>query len=233
MRKYFWLVLVANALLFVLIQRGWLWGEQVSHIKPGLNEDKVKVLLGQKTVPPAIKTTSSPLNLRLSLNASPSDQSEDNEPMCLEWGDFSGADLKLAADKLSEMKLGNKLDKRQIEQVIRYWVYMPPQKNKAGVERKIAQLKDRGINEYFVIQEEGSWRNAISLGVFKTQEAAENFLKYLRTKDVRTARVGARAGKQKATTFIFNDVSPEVGDSLSSLNAEFSGGELRSVPCAH
>jgi len=230
MKKYFWLVLLANVLLFVLIQRGWMWGEQARHIKPSLNEEKVQVLLGQKKVPPAIKSTSSPLNLRLSLNAPPP---EENEPICLEWGDFSGADLKLATAKLSEMKLGKKLDKRQIDQVIRYWVYMPPQKDKAGVERKISQLKDRGVNEYFVIQEAGSWRNAISLGVFKTQEAAEKFLKHLRTKDVRTARVGARAGKQKAITFIFNDVGSEVVDSLASLNKDFSGGELKSVPCAH
>ena len=236
MKKYFWLVLLANVLLIVLIQRGWVWGEQARHIKPSMNEEKVQVLLGQKKVPPAIKNTSSPLDLRLSLNAPPPvppAPSEVKEPICLEWGDFSGADLKLATAKLSEMKLGKKLDKRQLDQVIRYWVYMPPQKNKAGVERKIAQLKDRGVNDYFVIQEAGSWRNAISLGVFKTQEAAEKFLKHLRTKDVRTARVGARAGKQKATTFIFKDVAPEIVDSLASLNKDFSGGELISVPCAH
>jgi len=230
MKKYFWLVLVANVLLLVLMQRGWVWGEQARKDKPSLNEGKVQVLLGQKMVPPVIKSTSTPLNLRLSLNAPPPDI---EEPICLEWGDFSGADLKLATAKLSNMKLGNKLEKRQIDQVIRYWVYMPPQKNKAGVERKIAQLKDRNVNEYFVIQEAGSWRNAISLGVFKTQEAAEKFLEYLRTKDVRTARVGARVGKQKATTFVFNDIDPEIEAGLISLNAEFAGGELRSVQCEH
>ena len=234
MRKFFWLVLLANVLLLVLIQRGWVWGEQPTYIQPGLNEDKVRVLAGQKIVPAAIKSTPSPLNLRLSLNAPPPPAPvKVKASICLEWGNFFGADLKRATDKLSDMKLGKKLDKRQVEQVIRYWVYMPPQKNKAGVKRKISQLKDRNVNEYYVIQEAGSWYNAISLGVFNTQEAADKFLKHLRTKDVRTARVGARAGKQKATTFIFNGVAPEVADSLASLNKDFSGGELISVPCAH
>lgn len=234
MRVLFWLILLANVMLFILIQQGWSWGERPVYSKPGLNEDKVRVLdAGPKTVPTVLQSTPPSLDLRLSLNASASDTVAVNKPTCLEWGEFSGAELKRATVVMSDMKLGKKLDSRQVDQVIRYWVYMPPQKTKAGVDRKIAQLKERGIEEYFVVQENGSWKNAISLGVFKSQEAAESFLKYLRTKDVRTARVGARTSMQKATTFIMSSVDDATMAKLNTLNTDFPGSELKSVPCAH
>ena len=70
------------------------------------------------------------------------------------------------------MKLGDNLTQRSVEHNHGYWVYIPPLKKRANVEKKIAQLKERGIKDYFVVQEKGKWLNAISLGVFRTQEAA-------------------------------------------------------------
>ena len=69
--------------------------------------------------------------------------------------------------------------------------------------------------------------------MFKTQEAAQNFLNVLRTKDVRSAQVGARAGKQKATIFILNGVSPATEARLTDMQKDFPGSELKNVPCAH
>ena len=71
------------------------------------------------------------------------------------------------------MQLGGKLSQRQVELDRGYWVYFPPLKNKEAVNRKIAELKALGINDYFVVQGPGHWQNAISLGVFKTGDAAQ------------------------------------------------------------
>jgi len=154
------------------------------------------------------------------------------EPVCLEWGDFSGDDLKRAMEVLSALKLGEKLGQRQIEYDKGYWVYMPPQKNKADVNRKIAQLKARGVSEYFVIWEKGVFQYAISLGVFKTKEAAENHLRKLRTQDVRTARVGERNSKLKTTMFVLNKVDALTEGKLMEAKKDFPGSELKDVPCA-
>ena len=154
------------------------------------------------------------------------------EAVCLEWGDFSGDDLKRATELLSTLKLGDKLSQRQIEYDKGYWVYMPPQKSKAGVKRKIAQLKARNVNEYFVIWNKGEFQYAISLGVFKTREAAENHLKKLRTQDVRTARVGERNSKLRTTLFELNKVDALIENKLKEANKDFHGSELKNVPCA-
>ena len=104
--------------------------------------------------------------------------------VCLEWGDFSGTDLARATAALSGMKLGDKISTRLIEQDIGYWVYIPPQKDKAAVNRKIGELKKLGVKEYFVVQTPGQWMDAISLGVFKNRDSARNFLRELHTKGV-------------------------------------------------
>jgi hypothetical protein len=253
MRTSFWLLLLANVILFAFIQQGWVWRAEellaghpngpLVQAQPGLQEEKVRLLDDTPVVPvatlpapaanpPAAKDAFSS-NLQLSLNMSAPAATGAKDQTCLEWGDFSGADLKHATAALSGMQLGNKLDKRQVDQVIRYWVYIPPLKNKAAVQQKVAQLKARGIDEYFIVPDTDPWRNSISLGVFKTQEAAQNFLNVLSTKDVRTARVGARVGKQKATVFILNGVSPATEARLTLLKKDFPGSELKKIPCAH
>ncbi|MGC2048986.1 MAG: SPOR domain-containing protein [Gallionella sp.] len=245
MRTWFWLLLLVNVILFALIQQGWVWREgPVVQPQPSLHEEKVRLLdddtpveqipISRTPVPtPPAATHPPPSKPLLSVAISSPVASGANAQICLEWGDFSGAELKLATTTLSAMQLGNKLDKRQVDQVIRYWVYIPPLKNKAAVQQNVAQLKARGIEEYFIVPDTDPWRNAISLGVFKTQEAAQNFLDVLRTKDVRTARVGARVGKQKATIFILNGVSPATEARLTSLKKDFPGSELKKIPCAH
>ena len=155
-----------------------------------------------------------------------------NTPICLEWGDFSGSDLKRATEVLSALKLGDKSGQRQIEYDKGYWVFIPPLKNKAAVNRKIAQLKVRGVKEFFVVWDAGPSQFAISLGVFKTQEAAQNYLKELRVKDVRTAQVGERASKLKTTMLILNKVDALTEAKLAATRKDFPGSELKNVPCA-
>jgi len=244
MKTSFWLLLIANVIFFALIQRWGIWRDELgTQAQPALREENVRLVVDPKGLPGSASTATVPAgtaasnqftsNLQLSLTISPPVASRTMAPVCLEWGEFSGADLKLASIALLALRLGNKLDKRQVEQLIGYWVYIPPLDSKAAVSQKIEQLKTRGIEEYFIVQETGPWRNAISLGVFKTREAALNFLNVLRTKDVRTAQVGERAGRQKATIFILNGVGSATEAKLKSLQKDFPGSELKSVPCAH
>ncbi|MEO8333148.1 MAG: SPOR domain-containing protein [Gallionella sp.] len=244
MRTSFWLLLLANVILFALIQRGWVWrDEPVLLAQPALNEEKIRLQDEPQSVPvakhPALAVINPAAphpfssNLQLSMSISSPVAARTNARVCLEWGEFSGAELKFASAALSDLKLGNKLERRQVEQVIGYWVYIPPLGSKAAINQKVAQLKARGVVDYFIVQDAGPWRNAISLGVFKTQEAAQNFLNVMRNKDVRSARVGERSGKQKATLFILSGVGSATEARLTSMQKDFPGSELKNVPCAH
>ena len=151
---------------------------------------------------------------------------------CLEWGEFSGTDLARANAALSAMQLTGKLSQRQVNRDRGYWVYFPPLRDKAAVNRKVAEIKALGITDYFVVQGAGRWQNAISLGVFKTKEAAQNYLNYLRKKGVHTAKVGERVSNFKETIFMLNGLDPGTVVKLTELQKDFPGSDLNVVPCA-
>ena len=150
---------------------------------------------------------------------------------CVEWGEFAGSDLVRARESLATLRLGSDLSERTVEQDHGFWVYIPPQKNRANVDRKIAQLKERGVNDYFVVQEKGKWLNAVSLGVFKSKEAAQKFLAALRAKDVRTAKVGERKSRLRYTVFVMKELDSGTSDKLGVLQREFPDSELKLSAC--
>jgi len=163
-------------------------------------------------------------------------QAKKSEPKisnCAEWGEFSGSDLVRAQQDLATLKLGARLSQRIVEQDRGYWVYMPPQPNRAGVERKLQQLKERGVYDHFVVQEEGEWQYAISLGVFKTEEAAQKFLAFLRTRDVRTARVGERMSKLRFTVFVMKGIDADTTGKIGVLQKRFPDSELKVSACSN
>jgi len=125
------------------------------------------------------------------------------------------------------------LGRREVEYNIGYWVYVPPLKDKATVAQKIEQLKARGVEEYFVVQEAGIWLNAISLGVFKTREAAQNFVGQLRAKGVRSAQVGERSSRLKVTVFVLNGLDAATAEKLAAMQKDFPDSELKQVSCTH
>ena len=73
-----------------------------------------------------------------------------------------------------------------------WWVFMPPQADKKGAEKKAGELQRLGVAEFFVVNE-GPQKFAISLGIFSREEAAQRRLEQLRGQGVRSARVGPRS----------------------------------------
>lgn len=150
---------------------------------------------------------------------------------CMKWGEFSGADLAHTMKSLSAMNLGERLAQRTVEYTSAYWVYIPQLKSKAAVNSKIAQIKALGVADYFVVHEPPKLVNVISLGVFKTREAANNYLASLQKKGVRSAIVGERKRRLKFVVFEFKRIDTGVAARLSSLQKEFPYSELKTVPC--
>ncbi len=230
MKALVWILLLGNVIFFAAMQWGGLLtaDEHAAQAQPALHEEKISLLSAPQDKPAAALPASAPAPVEApaTLMAKP-------DVSCMEWGEFSGADLARATAALSALQLGDKLSERQIEYAIGYWVYIPPMKDKAAVNQKIAQLKARGIDEYFAVSDAGPWLNAISLGVFKTREAAQHFLDELRSaKDVRTAQIGERASKLKATIFVLNGLDAKAAASLAEMQKDFAGSELKDVACA-
>ena len=149
----------------------------------------------------------------------------------MEWGEFSGSDLARATMGLAGLNLGERLEQKIIEYTSGYWVYIPPLKNKTAVNKKIEQIKAVGIEDYFVVQDSRKWINAISLGVFKTREAAKNYQASLKKKGLQSTLVGERKKMLKFTVFAIKGVDAEGKKQLAALQKDFANSELKSVAC--
>jgi hypothetical protein len=150
---------------------------------------------------------------------------------CLEWGSFAGPAVARAEVALARLQLAPESVERAVVDAGGYWVYMPPLKNKNEVDRKIHELRELGVTEFFVVQEAGQWRNAISLGIFRSDESAQAFLAGLRQRGVRSAIVGRRDNFLKQVVFYVREPSAAVVAQLTALQEEFPGSEIKAGMC--
>ena len=111
---------------------------------------------------------------------------------CIEWGGFALAEAPRAGEALAPLALGARLSQRRSDETAGWWVFIPPQPNRAAALKKTAELKALGVDDFFVIQDEGRTRWAVSLGIFSSEEAARSRLEALRAKGVRSAQTGER-----------------------------------------
>jgi hypothetical protein len=148
--------------------------------------------------------------------------------VCLEWGGFTADDVARAAAALGKFELGAKLSQR--ESADGYWVYIPPLKTRAEADKKAGEVKALGIGEFNVVQDNSQWQFAISLGEFRTEEAATNHLSLLRQKGVRSAVVGPRGAT--SSMFVIRDPGDAIAAKIAGLKPEFPAAQLRATACA-
>jgi hypothetical protein len=149
---------------------------------------------------------------------------------CLELGAFSPGDVPRVQQALEPLALGARLSQRREEEVASYWVFIPPLRNRQAANQKAAELKKLGVGDFFIVLEDPKFRFAISLGVFKTEEAARSRLAELRTKGVRTARVGPKETSVQKVYFAIREVPDALVAKLNDLRQSFAGAELKDCP---
>jgi hypothetical protein len=188
-----------------------------------------------RTNPADIKQEMSPEKIKLLTQEELSNRTKPAAPpappaaMCIEWGSFIDSDLARAEHLLAPLQLTDRTKKRSREVLVGYWVNIPPLKNKSEAEKKAKELDKFGVTDYFIIQDNSDSNNAISLGVFKTEEAATNYLNQLKGKGVRSARIGTR--NQTQTTLIIEDTIPTLSPRLMELQKEIPVGEMKTIEC--
>ncbi|HET9653389.1 MAG TPA: hypothetical protein VFP36_14410, partial [Usitatibacter sp.] len=73
--------------------------------------------------------------------------------------------------------------------------------------------------------------NAISLGIFSTEEAARRFLASLQANGIATAEYGPFARDLRELVFLVREPDTELVARLAALQREFGGSQLRAVAC--
>lgn len=140
----------------------------------------------------------------------------DKPPVCLTWRPLPLADAERLAALLSkrfgDYKVTRKLAASDSNG---WWVFIPPVPSKAEAEKKSAELRELGVTEFFIVQDELN-RNAISLGVFSSEKGGQDKLAELKAKGVRSAQVAPRPGKDSLVTL---QARGPVGDKVELIGA--------------
>jgi len=214
MRALFFVLVLANLLFF-----GWHAG----YLGPGEEKKGEPERMNQQIAPEKIRLVS-PEAARRQIEAARA------RAACFEWGSFPVQDADRAQSALAALALGEKLTSRKVEEAAQWWVFMPPQGTKANADKKTDELKRLGISDYYVVTDEGPNRWAVSLGVFRTEEAARNYLTSITNRGVKTARVGERETRVQKTVFQIREVDDALRAKLADIRKDFPGVDFK--PCA-
>lgn len=145
---------------------------------------------------------------------------------CLELGSYALTDGARVEDKLRSLNFGARQQRQTVMETAAHMVYIPPQGSKENADKKAAELRRRGIEDFFIVQDNSPMRWAISLGVFKTEEAAKNHLANLNAQGVRTARIGPRSVTASKYNYQFKNLNSGEKQKLEQVATQLGSGDL-------
>ena len=212
MRTFVALLLLANAALFAYSQYAQVNQGEPARIANQLQPEKVKRLTPSQVA-----------------NLGPAKAAQLNN-VCLEWGAFTDAERIAAVAALEPLQLGKQMSQRRAETTSSFWVFIPPLPTKPAADKKVGELKALGLTDYYILND-GPQRNAISLGIFKTEDAANKYHESIRTRGVNSARVGPRAQSIAHTVLVIRDPQPAQTETLQQLKNDFAGSEVKIGTC--
>jgi hypothetical protein len=238
MLKFFFVcLLLANGALFAY-QRGYLDtlipdGREPSRASRQLNVDKIKLLPATDTASASASASASAVS---NAPASAIDPVVDSEKKpaavaviaCTEIGNFIDADAVKFEKQLESLTLGDRLSRRNIDEISSYIVAIPSQGSKEGADKKANELRRFGIPDFFIIKDAGALQWGISLGVYKTQGAAQGRLVDLIKKGVHSARVAPYSTSSSKVAFQLRNLDSATKEAIDKIRGGFPQQEVRS-----
>ncbi len=231
MRALFLVLVLANAAFFAWVRLGAPGGAGAdpAPFTRQISPEKLRVVRPEELAQVAPAKSVAPPAPPPAMVAQAAPPPLPAKPKCMEWGAFSPGDVAHAQTSLAPLGLGERVSQRKSEETTAWWVFIPPQNGNArqGAARKAGELKKLGVQDYFIVQEEGQNRWAISLGVFRSEEAAQARLASLRARGVRSARIGPRETPVPKIWLQVKDVDPALEPRLQQIAHGIEGTELR------
>jgi len=110
-------------------------------------------------------------------------------------------------------------------------VYVPPLRSRDEAEQRALEIRQAGVPGARVVNEPDRWRNAISLGIFRTEEAATAQLTRMRAAQVQNAAVVQRNNLLPLASILIVEPPAELVGRLAELQHAFAGTALKAVAC--
>jgi len=150
-------------------------------------------------------------------------------PSCAEWGPIAPADVARAEEALNGILPGMKIEQVSRSESSGWWVYIPPLASRQAANQRVAELRRAGIADLFVVPDDAKLRNAISLGVFRSEDAAKSHFEAVRKRGVRDVEMVER--ERNARVYLqVQSVPPPLRKRMVELKTAFLGSEVQDCP---
>lgn len=227
----FWALLAGNAVLFAY-GRGYLGtvegGErEPQRLKNQLAGERMVMLTAlearaaaaavAEAAPPAVETPPEPV-------PAPAPQTI----ACTQAGVFAAADARRFETRIDRLGFRDRQSRIGVpfQEVTSHLVYLPPNGGKEGADKRVAELKEKGVENFFVMHGDSPLRWAVSLGVFKSEAAAQGLVAALNKQGVRGVRVLPRGPQGTRAAWQFRNLTEEERTRLAGIADDFSGVQL-------
>ncbi|MGI4719131.1 MAG: SPOR domain-containing protein [Janthinobacterium lividum] len=232
----FWTLLAGNAVLFAYGQ-GYLGtvegGErEPQRLKNQLAGERMVMLTALEAraaaetaaaataaavepAPPAVETPSEPAPAPETI-------------ACTQAGVFAAADARRFETRVNRLGFRDRQSRIGVpfQEVTSHLVYLPPNGGKEGADKRVAELKEKGVENFFVMHGDSPLRWAVSLGVFKSEAAAQGLVAALGKQGVRGVRVLPRGPQGTRAAWQFRNLTEEERKRLAGIADDFSGVQL-------
>ena len=151
--------------------------------------------------------------------------------VCVEWGPFSESDRARAQADMEPLQLGRLVSQRQVSSDPAWWVNVGPMPTRGAAERRAAELRAQAIEDLSVV-DFGRGQFTVSLGLFRTESAANSRAEALATRGVQGARVEPRQGGSMQSIFVVRDPPQPAVVRMKELQLQYPGSDIKVGPCA-
>ena len=148
---------------------------------------------------------------------------------CVQAGPFSAPDARRFAARVASLGLDARQARVEVpfQEVSSQLVYLPPNGGREGAQRRAAELKERGVENFYIMQGDSPLRWAISLGVFKTDSAARKLVTQLQRQGVRGVQVLPRGPQVQRPAYQYRAIEPALRTRLAGIAEDYPDAGLR------
>ncbi len=149
-------------------------------------------------------------------------------PVCMAWGPVDAAHTAAAQTQLNQLHLGERLHAESPASASGpFWVFYPPLPDKQAADAKLAALQQLGVKDISVVRT-GSWKNALSMGLYGQADMARLRLAKL---DKLGVHVQIEAYGKAPRNFLLLDLTPAEQSAAQAIGRAIAAPGMQPVPC--
>jgi len=209
MRALFFLLLLVNIVLFLMLQAVRPFASNSDHVSQQVNAERLRLVDGAA----APASSANPAAVAGS--------------SCIEIGEFHTQSVAAFEQQLSKLMPTLNPQRHVVQAATSQMIFIPPLANEEAANRRLAQLRAMGFNDSAVIRDEPTRRWGSSLGRFTRAELAEAHLEKLRAAGVGDARIGEYPLNSTRYTIQIVVDDDAQREQLKSLAMKSAGAALR------